>query len=60
MNGFTCLLVGMFFSLQDNSSSDSSESEAELERLTFTLKQLIRKLHITEPVEHVLCLIGKR
>ena len=55
-------------SSSSNSSSDSedsivcseSESEEELERLTFTLKQLIRKLHIFDPVEHVMCLVGKR
>ncbi|XP_013407026.1 telomerase protein component 1 isoform X1 [Lingula anatina] len=37
-----------------------SETEEEREQKTFTLKQLIRKIHITEPVEHVMCLIGKR
>ncbi|XP_022100533.1 telomerase protein component 1-like [Acanthaster planci] len=26
----------------------------------YTLKQLIRKLHITEPVESVMCLVGKK
>ena len=56
---------------QESSDSDSNdsddtlvasdtESEGEVERLTFTLKQLIRKLHIADPVEHVMCLIGKR
>ena len=40
--------------------SDSSDTSEELDRKTFTLKQLIRKLHITEPAEHVMCLIGKR
>ncbi len=52
----------------DSDSDDSddtlvvsdTESEQEMERLTFTLKQLIRKLHISIPVEHVMCLIGKR
>ncbi|XP_021378535.1 telomerase protein component 1-like [Mizuhopecten yessoensis] len=39
---------------------DEKESEAELSQAKFSLKQLIRKLHITEPVEHVMCLIGKR
>jgi len=28
--------------------------------IRFTLKQLIRKLHIVEPVENVMCLVGKR
>ncbi len=40
--------------------SDQSDTEEEVMRKTFTLKQLIRKLHIIEPVEHVMCLIGKR
>ena len=39
---------------------DDSDTEEEIQRKTFTLKQLIRKLHITEPVEHVMSLIGKR
>ncbi|KAI8493689.1 Telomerase protein component 1 [Branchiostoma belcheri] len=39
--------------------SEGGENEEELVRLTFTLKQLIRKLHITQPVEHVMALIGK-
>lgn len=55
-------------SSDDSDSDDSddtlvpsdSESEAEVERLTFTLKQLIRKLHISDPVYHVMCLIGKK
>lgn len=49
-----------------DSESDSdvvlseSESKQEIERLSFTLKQLIRKIHISEPVEHVMCLVGKK
>ena len=39
---------------------EESETEEERQLKTFTLKQLIRKLHITEPVEHVMSLIGKR
>ena len=54
---------------EESSSSDDddsvvrdeeSESEEELERLTFTLKQLIRKLHIVKPVDHVMCILGKK
>lgn len=46
----------------DDSSIVKSDAEnpEELERLSFTLKQLIRKIHICEPVEHVMCLVGKR
>jgi len=43
------------------------EVDSEMEAATkaageikFTLKQLIRKLHVVEPVENVMCLIGKR
>lgn len=46
--------------LQQQISFDDKESPEELEKKSFTLKQLIRKLHITEPVEHVMCLIGKK
>lgn len=50
----------------DSDSEDSSvvlsdsENKEEIERLSFTLKQLIRKIHISDPVEHIMCLIGKR
>ena len=46
----------------DDSSVVKSEEESpeELERLSFTLKQLIRKIHICEPVEYVMSLVGKR
>ena len=46
--------------LQKQVSFDDKETPEELEKKSFTLKQLIRKLHITEPVEHVMCLIGKK
>lgn len=47
----------------DNDSSivlSESEDKKEVERLSFTLKQLIRKIHISEPVEYVMCLVGKK
>ena len=44
----------------DDDDDDDKEDEEELARLTFTLKQLIRKLHITAPVDHVMSLIGKK
>lgn len=37
-----------------------SEEDRETRRMAFTLKRLIRQLHISEPVEHVWCLLGKR
>ena len=43
-----------------NVESDADSDDENLEALSFTLKQLIRKLHIVEPVEHVMCLIGKK
>eukprot|EP00794_Sanderia_malayensis_P012166 gene12166-13421_t len=43
-----------------SSESDSEdESDEELQRKAFTLKQLIRKLHISQPVNAVMCIIGK-
>ncbi len=52
---------------EDNSSEDDSsvvlsesETKKEIERLTFSLKQLVRKIHISEPVEYVMCLVGKK
>ena len=47
---------------EDDSSvvkDEQDESEEEVRRLSFTLKQLVRKVHISEPVEHVMCLVGK-
>ena len=38
----------------------SDETEHELKQRSFTLKQLIRQLHINKPVEHVMALIGKK
>ena len=53
-------------SSSDSESDDSSivlsdsENKEELEKLSFTLKQLIRKIHICDPVEHVMSLVGKK
>ena len=50
----------------DDSSDDDSvvhsdkESDKEIERQSFTIKQLVRKIHISEPVYYVMCLLGKR
>lgn len=38
----------------------SEESEAEVRQRAFTLKQLIRQLHISSPVDNVMSLIGKK
>jgi telomerase protein component 1 len=40
--------------------SKIAEEDRETRRMAFTLKRLIRQLHISEPVEHVWCLLGKR
>lgn len=34
-------------------ASAASDDEATLEKLTFTLKQLIRKLHVVQPAKYV-------
>ncbi|XP_053406458.1 telomerase protein component 1-like [Mercenaria mercenaria] len=44
----------------DSVMFDDGESPEQLQKMSFSIKQLIRKLHITEPVEHVMCLIGKK
>lgn len=41
-------------------ADDDSDDEETVELKTFTLKQLIRQLHISSPVEHVMCLVGKK
>ncbi|XP_067949967.1 telomerase protein component 1-like [Watersipora subatra] len=41
-------------------SDESSDDESEIHLKTFTLKQLIRQLHISSPADNVLCLIGKK
>ncbi|XP_064629950.1 telomerase protein component 1-like [Lineus longissimus] len=54
--------------VESGSDSDGDEDEMKIktlkekerEKKTFTLKQLIRKLHITEPVDNVMALIGKK
>ena len=58
--------VSIATTISDDSSDDDSvvhsdkESDEEIERLSFTLKQLVRKIHISEPVYYVMCLLGKR
>ncbi|CAG5115663.1 unnamed protein product, partial [Candidula unifasciata] len=39
---------------------DEDESEEALRKQRFTIKHLIRKLHIKEPVEPIMCIIGKK
>jgi hypothetical protein len=41
------------FSTEDN-------DEKTIKQKSFTLKQLIRQLHISKPVENVMCLLGKK
>ncbi|XP_074640264.1 telomerase protein component 1-like isoform X2 [Tubulanus polymorphus] len=41
-------------------SDPQSDTEEERERRTFSLKQLIRCLHVPEPVDHCMSLVGKR
>ncbi|XP_012935535.1 telomerase protein component 1 [Aplysia californica] len=39
---------------------DEKESSEQIAKQHFTIKQLIRKLHIREPVEHIMSIIGKK
>ncbi|XP_022253025.1 telomerase protein component 1-like [Limulus polyphemus] len=45
---------------QTYTESNEMETEKKVTRCSFTLKQLIRLLHITQPVNHVMCLLGKK
>ncbi|XP_033107315.1 telomerase protein component 1-like [Anneissia japonica] len=45
---------------EDIVKDETEETEEELVKLTFNLKQLIRKLHIKEPANHVMALVGKK
>jgi telomerase protein component 1 len=38
----------------------SDETEVQIKQRSFTLKQLIRQLHIARPVNNVMCLLGKK
>ena len=44
------------------SSDDEEEADGEVMRnvQTFSLKRLVRKLHISEPVYHIMCILGKK
>jgi len=42
------------------SGAESDHDQKVREQKLFTLKQLIRQLHIHEPVYSVMCLLGKR
>jgi len=44
----------------DSTSSSDSSDEIVIQRKSFTLKQLIRKLHIAAPVYPVMCLVGRK
>jgi telomerase protein component 1 len=39
---------------------EEEHTQEEKEKIKFSIKQLIRKLHIIEPVEHVMSIIGKK
>ena len=41
-------------------SQMSEENEQDTKQRSYTLKQLVRQLHIAKPVEHVMALIGKK
>ncbi len=39
---------------------DKDEEDKDIERRTFTLKQLIRFLHVSQPADLVMSLVGKK
>jgi hypothetical protein len=44
----------------DKIDNGENEDEEEIKQKTFTLKQLIRQLHISKPIQHVFGLLGKK
>jgi hypothetical protein len=44
----------------DTQTSSSELSEQEAKQRSYTLKQLVRQLHVCKPVENVMCLLGKK
>lgn len=46
--------------LSDIVHDEEEHTPEEMEKIKFSIKQLIRKLHIVEPVEHVMSIIGKK
>jgi len=44
----------------ESKKEDGIRAADAADEVKFTQKQLIRKLHIVEPVENVMCVIGKR
>ncbi|XP_062609595.1 telomerase component p80-like, partial [Saccostrea cucullata] len=46
--------------LSDVVYDEEDHTQEEMEKIKFSIKQLIRKLHIIEPVDHVMSIIGKK
>ncbi len=63
VSGCSMRLKGLHIESKDKVELDSQmseESEAVVRQRSFTLKQLIRQLHICKPVNNVLSLLGKK
>ena len=41
-------------------ASNRSDNEEELEAMSFSMKQLIRKIHVVEPAYPIMCILGKK
>lgn len=40
--------------------SDTEETQDKFSKTIYTLKQLIRILHLNSPAEEIMCLVGKK
>lgn len=62
ISGVSIKLKDLVISSQELVHMDSNQAgdETEARKRSYTLKQLIRQLHISQPVENVMSLIGKR
>ena len=46
--------------IEDKICFDNEESDEKIKKRTYTIKQLIRQLHICSPVDNVMSLLGKK
>ena len=60
VSGVDIRLNDLVIESSDKINHDEHEDEEEIAKKTFTLKQLIRQLHISKPIQHVFGLLGKR
>lgn len=60
VSGVGIKLLKLTVESKDKIQMDEHENEEEIVQKTFTLKQLIRQLHISKPLQYVFGLLGKR